>query len=66
MKSRSATWFQAWAIIENRGSKLALFSGEVPIYWLRKVAQDRADQFNQGTNERWVNVEKVTIHRIEK
>lgn len=28
---------KAWAIIKNSGN-LAVFSGELPIYWTRKVA----------------------------
>lgn len=64
MKNRSANWVEAWAVIENRGDKLALFSGEVPVFWLRKVAQERANQFNDGANH--VRVEKVTIHRVDR
>jgi hypothetical protein len=64
MENRSNSWYPAWAVIENRGDKLALFSGEVPIYWKRKVAQSRADEFNNGANH--VRVEKVTIHRVSR
>ena len=64
MKNRSADWIEAWAVIERRGDKLAIFSGEVPIFWLRKVAQDRANKFNDGGDH--VRVEKVTIHRTSR
>lgn len=65
MMNRSSNWVTAWAVIEKRGDKLALFSSEVPIYWLRKVAQARADKFNDGGAQD-VHVEKVTIHRIDR
>ena len=62
VENRSNKTFPAWAVIENRGNKLALFSGEIPVYWLRKVAQRRADYYNNGVNH--THVEKVLIQRI--
>ena len=64
MENRSAEMVLAYAVIENRGDKLALFSGEVPVYWLRKVAQERADRFNNG--DKVVHVERVAIKRLRK
>jgi hypothetical protein len=60
--NRSNDRFEAWAIIEKRGNKLALLSGHVPIYWMRKVAQNRVDEF--GGN--YLHVEKITIHRSRR
>lgn len=62
--NRSSNGIEAWAVIENRGNKLALFSREVPVFWLRKIAQARADQYNNGEDH--VHVEKVTIHQHRK
>ena len=59
--NRSKDLFQAWAIIENRGSKLALLSGKLPIFWLRKLAQEEADKYNDGGH--YLHVEKVRIKR---
>lgn len=64
MTNRSNNWFPVYAVIENRGDKLALFGGEVPIFWLRKVAQARANKFNSGGD--YVHIERVMIHRLDR
>lgn len=63
-QNRSAERFPAWAVIEKKGNKLALMSGEVPVYWRKDVAKDRADLFNNGKDH--VRVEKVIIERVRK
>ncbi len=65
MSNRGAELVIAYAVIEKRGDKLALFSGEVPIFWMRKVAQKRADTFNDG-GPKYVHVERVAIKRLRK
>ena len=64
VRNRSSNWIEAWAVIENRGNKLALFSAAVPVFWLRKIAQARADQYNNGEDH--VHVEKVTLYKRRK
>ena len=59
----SASPFKAYALIDQ-GNRLALFSGKVPIYWLRKVAQREADECN--SNGFTVHVERIEIHREAK
>ena len=66
MENRSNNRIKAWAIIDNRGDKIALMSGELPVYWLRKVAQARADKFNNGEKPPYVRVERVTVHRVRR
>jgi hypothetical protein len=64
-QNRSNSWYPAYALIENRGDKLALLSGEIPIYWRRHVAQQKAATANLHSPN-WLRVEKVTIHRVDR
>jgi hypothetical protein len=57
---RSDPKFIAYALIDNAG-RLAMFGGEVPIFWLRKVANEEAQRRNEnGFN---IHVEQIVIHR---
>jgi len=39
----------AWAIVDARTSKLMVFDGRTPTYWLRRVAQDYAKDYGCTT-----------------
>lgn len=61
---RSAKEFEAWAVIDKKYDAVALHDCRVPIFWLRKLAQDRCDEFNDGDD--FVKVAKVRITRLDK
>lgn len=51
----------AWAIVTTDG-KLALFTGQCPIYWLRQVAQRECNQRTRtAKDDEAYHVEKVSI-----
>ena len=60
MENRSSLQFPAYALVDNNG-KLALFSGDVSIFWLRKVAT--AEAAKRNANGFRIHVERVTIVR---
>jgi phage terminase Nu1 subunit (DNA packaging protein) len=59
--NRSSKNFIAWALIEGK-DKLALWDGSVPVYWMRKTAQEEANKRN-GDGFENVRVEKIRIVR---
>jgi hypothetical protein len=61
MANRSNKRFAAYAVIDHLG-KLALHTGEVKIFWLRKVAQNYVDRWNDGTGYD-CHLERVEIVR---
>lgn len=51
----------AWAIVTPNG-QLALFGGQCPIYWLRKVAQRECNQRTRAEkDDEAYHVEKVSV-----
>ena len=58
--NRSSRNFIAYALVEKNG-KFALYSGDLPIFWMRKIAKREADAKNKNGFD--LHVEKVRIVR---
>lgn len=51
----------AWAVV-TRSGKLAMFSGQCPIYWLRYVAQRECNlRTRSAKDDTAFHVEKITL-----
>lgn len=53
---------KAWAVI-NRAGKIEIWNGQCPVFWLRRVARDTANEHGlttQGSDAN-VSIRRVTI-----
>jgi hypothetical protein len=67
MKNRS-TKYRAFALIENRTSKIAVIDHRVPVFWIKSMAERERDKYNStsGRLDEWLRVESVIVEREEK
>jgi hypothetical protein len=57
--------YRAFALIENRGNKLAVIDYRVPVFWMKSMAVRERDKYNMHSPT-WLRVEPITIEREKR